>query len=74
MVFLILVFGLGMAVAFLTRLEFFFPVIGSSSAASTSGMSPSLFRIFASRVGFGKGIVIAVSPPQLGMLMQDAHQ
>ena len=60
-VFLILVFSLGMAATFLKRLGSAFPVSGSSPIVSTSGISPNLFRMFATGVGFGRAIVMAVS-------------
>ena len=63
-VFLILVFSLGMAAIFLKRLGSAPPAGGSSAIVPTSGISPNLFKMSASAVGFGKAIVIAVSPFQ----------
>ena len=61
MVFLILVFSLGMVATFLKRLGSASPVSGASPTVPTSVISPNLFKMFARGVGSGKAIVMAVS-------------
>ena len=64
-VFLILAFSFGMLATFFKRLGSTFPVNGSSPIVPTSGISSNLFRMVASGVGFGRAIVMAVSPFQV---------